>query len=412
MMPSWRRNLYVLVVVQLLSSAGFSLVFPFLPLYVKEIGIATRGSLEFWVGLVFASQAVTMMIAAPIWGGLADRYGRKLMLVRATLGGAILIALMGFAQNVEQLVVLRAIQGTVTGVVAAASALVAASTPRERSGEALGMMQMAQSAGVAVGPILGGIIGDAVGFRESFWITGVMLGISGLCAMVWVHEDFTRPERATQMSLLDGYRRLLHAPGMNGLYELTFLRSLGQSMISPIAALFVVELMGTETGAASVTGLVIGTAAFTAAVSAVWLGKLGDRIGHGRVLIAAAAASALFYLLQGFVTSAWQLGVLQALGGVAAGGTIPSISALMNLWAPSGNQGATYGLDTSVNAAARSVAPMLSAAVAYWIGLRGVFGATALVYVAIVLMAIHVLQAASTRGQSVPARPSWAKGGD
>lgn len=412
MMPSWRRNLYILVVVQLLSSAGFSLVFPFLPLYVKEIGIATRGSLEFWVGLVFASQAMTMMIAAPVWGGLADRHGRKLMLVRATLGGAILIGLMGFVQNVEQLVALRAIQGTVTGVVAAASALVAASTPRERSGEALGMMQMAQSAGVAVGPILGGIIGDAVGFRESFWITGVMLGISGLCAMVWVREDFTPPERTAQSGLLDGYKRLLSAPGMNGLYELTFLRSLGQSMISPIAALFVVQLLGTETGAASVTGVVIGTAAFTAAVSAVWLGKLGDRIGHGRVLIGAALSSSIIFLLQGFVTSAWQLGVLQALGGVAAGGTIPSIAALMNLWAPSGNQGATYGLDTSVNAAARSIAPMLSAAVAYWIGLRGVFGATALVYAAIVLMAIHVLQAAGARGQIAPVRPSWAKGGD
>lgn len=128
-MPTWRRNLYVLTAVQLLSTAGFSLVFPFMPLYVQEVGIATRGSVAFWSGLAFSSQAFTMMLAAPVWGAYADRYGRKVMLVRATFGGAILLVMMGLVQNAEQLVILRTIQGFVTGVVPAANALVAASTP-------------------------------------------------------------------------------------------------------------------------------------------------------------------------------------------------------------------------------------------------------------------------------------------
>lgn len=113
--------------VQLLSTAGFALVFPFMPLYVQEIGIATRGSVAFWSGLAFSSQAFTMMLSAPIWGAYADRHGRKVMLVRATFGGAILLVLMGLVQNAEQLVILRTIQGFVTGTVPAASALVAAS---------------------------------------------------------------------------------------------------------------------------------------------------------------------------------------------------------------------------------------------------------------------------------------------
>ncbi|MCB0131778.1 MAG: MFS transporter, partial [Caldilineaceae bacterium] len=171
-MQSWRRNLAVLAMVQLLSTAGFSLIFPFLPLYVKELGIATRGSLEFWAGMVFSSQAVTMMISAPIWGAVADRYGRKLMLARATLGGAVLLTLMGLVQNAEQLVALRTVQGAVTGVAAAASALVAAQTPKEHSGAALGTLQMARWGGIAAGPVLGGVLGDLFGFRESFWITG------------------------------------------------------------------------------------------------------------------------------------------------------------------------------------------------------------------------------------------------
>jgi DHA1 family multidrug resistance protein-like MFS transporter len=103
MIPQWRRNLYVLFVVQILTTAGFSLVFPFLPLYIKELGVATGGSLEFWAGLVFSGQALTMMITSPLWGVVADRHGRKPMLLRATIGGAVLLTLMGFAQNAEQL---------------------------------------------------------------------------------------------------------------------------------------------------------------------------------------------------------------------------------------------------------------------------------------------------------------------
>ena len=389
-MPFWRRNLYILFVVQLLSTAGFSLVFPFLPLYIEEIGIATGGSVEFWAGMVFASQAFTMMFAAPVWGALADRYGRKPMLVRATVGGAALVVLMGMVQNVEQLVVLRMLQGLVTGVVSAANALAASTTPRENIGEAQGMLQMSRAMGVALGPVLGGVLGDAFGFRESFWITGALLGVAGVCTLLWVHEDFVPVERAKRPGFFSSYRVLLHAPGMGGLYELSFLRALGQTMLLPLIALFVVELIGTEEGAASLTGIVIGAASLTGAISAVWLGKLGDRFGHIKVLIGSAMVAAVLYVPQTFVTSVWQLILLQALVGFAAGGLVPALAALMNLWSPAGNQGATYGIDTSVNAAARTVAPMAGAAIASWVGLRGVFGGTALVYALCVVLALHV----------------------
>ncbi len=115
------------------------------------------------------------------------------MLERATFGAAITLALMGFVQNAEQLVVLRAIQGMVSGVVAAANALVAANTPKEHSGEALGLLQMGRWVGVAGGPILGGVLGDMFGFRESFWITAILLGLAGLASTIWVKEDFKPP---------------------------------------------------------------------------------------------------------------------------------------------------------------------------------------------------------------------------
>lgn len=378
---SWQRNLAVLSVVQVISTLGFGLIFPFLPLYVRELGVSTGGSLEFWAGLVFSAQAFTMMIASPIWGTVADRSGRKLMLERATLGGAVIIAAMGFVQNAEQLVILRALQGATTGVIAANNALVAAQTPKEHSGFALGVINMARWVGVAGGPLVGGVIGELFGFRESFWITGALLGLAGLGVVFWVQEDFHPVAKAQRPGFWASYRRIFTAQGMRGLYGLAFLRSLGATVTVPILALFVLALnQGVEGGSVALTGLIIGASAFTSAVSAVYLGRLGDHFGHARVLLGSALLSALLFIPQVFVTSPWQLVFWQALSGVAVGGLVPSVAALMNLYAPAGNQGATYGLDNSVQAAARVVAPMMAAAIAAWVGYRGVFVGAAAIY--------------------------------
>lgn len=387
----WRRNLIVLSVVQVFSTLGFSLIFPFLSLYVRELGVRTSGSLEFWAGMAFSMQALTMMIASPIWGVIADRSGRKLMLERATLGGAVLLAAMGFAQNAEQLVFLRALQGATTGVIAANNALVAAQVPKEQSGFALGVLNMARWIGVSGGPIVGGVLGEFFGFRESFWITGALLGIAGLAVVFLVEEDFHPVERSQRPSFWASYKALFATSQMRSLYVLAFLRSLGATITLPFMALFVLTLnRGEAAGATAMTGFIIGLSAFTSAASAVYLGHLGDRIGHGRVLVGSAIASALLYAPQVFVTSVWQLAVLQALSGVAMGGLIPSIVALMNLYAPTGGQGVTYGLDNSVQASGRVVAPMLAAALTSWMGYRGVFAGATCFYAIAAAVAILI----------------------
>ena len=410
MIPQWRRNLYVLFGVQLLSTAGFSLVFPFLPLYIKELGVATVGSLEFWSGMVFSMQALTMMITSPIWGVVADRHGRKPMLLRATLGGAVLITLMGFAQNAEQLVLLRTIQGAVTGVISSVNALVASTAPKDKMGSSLGLLMFGRWGGVALGPVVGGLLGDAFGFRESFWITGIILAIAGVCVWLWVHEEFTPVEKAKQPSLIDSYRVLLALPGMWGLYTLAFLRSLGQMMIYPVAALFMIELMGTESGAATASGLMIGAVGGASAISSVYLGQLGDRIGHERILLAAAVSAVLFYVPQPFVTTPWQLILLQGLTGFAIGGLLSPMAALMNLWTPPNTQGATYALDNSVAAAGRSISPMVAAGVATWLGVRGVFGITALVYAVLAAQVLWMAQGMRERRAAQAQKTQLAPG--
>lgn len=389
-MVSWRRNLYILFLVQMLSLAGFSMVIPFLPLYIKELKITTGGSIELWSGMAFAAQAVTMMISAPFWGAIADRYGRKMMLVRASLGGAVILAAMGFVRSAEQLVLLRLLQGFVTGTMPAANALIAATSPKEHTGEALGMVQTGAWVGVAIGPLIGGVIGDMFGFRESFWITGALLAMAGVAVIFWVYEDFEPVAKMDRPKMLDSFRSVLRRPNMIGLYSEAFFQSFGRMLIFPIAALFVMELMGDSPGVATVTGLTLGVRAVTGSISAIWLGRLSDRIGHGRVLLFSFVAVMLIYVPQPFVTAAWQLVVLQALTGLADGGILPAIAALMNLQIPAGYQGATYGLSASVNSSGRCLAPMIGVGIAISFGLRSVFALAVVVYALAALLAWYL----------------------
>jgi MFS transporter, DHA1 family, multidrug resistance protein len=410
-MPQWRRNLYILFVIQLLSTAGFSLVFPFLPLYVKELGVRSAGSIELWSGLVFSSQALTMMLSAPIWGIVADRYGRKPMLVRASLGGAITILAMGFAQSAEQLTLLRVIQGLVTGTMAASNALVAASTPKQRTGEALGLLQMGTWIGIALGPLIGGIIGDNIGYRESFWITGALLLIASIAVIFGVQEDFKPKPRDRNKGVFSSYGMLLRAPDMASLYSIGFLHSLGRAVIFPIAALFVAELLHSDRYVGTVTGLMMSVYAFVGSASASSLGKLGDRIGHTTVLFGGMLLALIFYLPQPFVTSAWQLVVLQALTGFSTGAIVPSLGALMNLRTPEGDQGATYGLDNSIQSSARMIAPLLGATVAIWFGARGVFGVAVIIFAVAAVVGWQVWRRC-TVGEKAAIRQQALEAGD
>jgi len=177
---SWQFTLSVAFVAQVFSAVGYSMMFPFLPLHIETLGTTTGLSTELAAGLVISVQGLTMMVTAPFWGVAADRFGRKRMIMRAMFGGAITMAMMGFAQTAEQLIIIRAMQGLVTGTVSANNALVAAATPRHRVGFAMGALQLGLWAGVAVGPLIGGILADHFGYNIPYLVTGVLLMSKGM----------------------------------------------------------------------------------------------------------------------------------------------------------------------------------------------------------------------------------------
>ncbi|MFN2217016.1 MAG: MFS transporter [Anaerolineae bacterium] len=379
-MEVWRRNLTIIWVTQLVAISGFSIVFPFLPYYVQELGVTDLRDVELWSGVLFATQAVTMAIFAPIWGTLSDRYGRKLMVQRAMFGGAVTLAAMGFVQDVWQLAVLRAVQGMLTGTVSAATTLVASSAPRERSGYALGLLQMAVWSGASVGPLLGGLVADTWGYRAAFWVTGVLLFVAGLTVWRFVEEDFQPPARDKDKSgggFWAGVSLVIHQRPLVSLFSIRFIVRLGIRLIGPVLPLFVQTLVPPTARLATITGLISGVQAGTSAIGAVTLGRASDRIGYRRVLLACTVAAVILYVPQFFVTTVWQLLILQGAVGLVMSGVLASISALLATLAPEGRQGAVYGVDASVVSAANAVGPMLGASVAAAIGLRAPFLLTA-----------------------------------
>jgi DHA1 family multidrug resistance protein-like MFS transporter len=394
----WERTLYILAFSQLITSVGFSSIFPFLPLYVEDLGSTSGLSVELLSGLVFSAQAATMMIASPIWGGLADRFGRKIMIERAAYGGAFLLFLMAFVRSAEELVLLRAIQGFITGTVAANNALVAAIAPRKRTGYAMGVLQVSMGTGVALGPVIGGALADAFGYNFAFYGTAILLCISGLMVTFGISEEFdpTQAKETTGGGLVQEWREIFRSKGVAATYGMRFMNTLGRMMIFPIAPLFIQELMHTEEGLNTFIGVVIGAAYAATTISSVYLGRLGDRIGHRRVLIVSVLAASLLYIPQGLVTSGWQLLVLQTLTGVAAGGVIPTISALLANYTQPGHEGAVYGLDNSINSAGRAVAPLIGGVVAAMFTLRATFMATAIFIFMAFLFAITLLPKPTT----------------
>ena len=389
-LEGWQRTLYILFFAQLMVAVGFASIFPFLPLYVEQLGSTTGLSIEFLAGLVYSVQAFTMMLASPFWGALADRYGRKIMVERSMFGGAVVLFLMSFVNSSEQLVALRAIQGLITGTIAAANALQASVTPRRYMGYAMGLLQVGFGTGIAVGPLIGGAVADLFNYSVVFYITGAMLFLAGVTVHLGVQEKFTPVAlpKGERTSFVRNARELMGQSGVAMTFVIRFLTSMGRMMIFPIIPLFIITLMVDTAKLNTFTGLILGVGSAATTISSVFLGKLGDRIGYRIVLIVSMAFMAVLYPLQGHVTAGWQLLILQAVVGVALGGVIPIISALLANYIKVGGEGAVFGLDNSINAAGRSVAPMLGGAIATGWDYSAVFLATGLVFLISTLLAI------------------------
>lgn len=409
--PGWKLTLYAVWVGEMLALIGFSSRVPFLPFYLGELGVSNVDDQALWAGGVNAAGAAAMALTAPLWGLLADRYGRKPMLLRGLFGGAIVVALMGFATAPWQLVALRVAEGTLTGTVAAATALIATSAPRPRLGYALGMVQTAVFAGAAGGPLLGGIAYDSLGPRGTFVLAGAMLGAGGVIVALFARERLAPRPRSPRADVgrwqrLQTSGAFLFSVAMMTMLAAIFVIRLTAMGMQPVLPLFIAELTPDNPDVATIAGFVLGAAGFTSALAAAYLGRLGDRAGHRRVLGISLVAAGLFYLPMAIVREPWQLALLQALLGVAAGGLIPSANALIAHLTPVERRGAVFGLTAALSGLGGFVGPLLGAGLATTLGFRSTFIAAGALLLALAVLVFGTRAATdtSTLGIEQPSR--------
>jgi DHA1 family multidrug resistance protein-like MFS transporter len=403
-MTRWQRTLLVTAIGQTFSIVGFSFVTPFLPLFIEKLGVHGVAHVTLWAGLLAGGTALCMAISAPIWGVLADRHGRKIMVVRASFSAALLIGIMGLSQNVYQLLALRMLQGMFTGTVTASQALVASQTPKDRMGFSLGVMQTSVFLGNSVGPLLGGIVADAFGFRQSFVFAGVVLLLSGILITVFVQEE--KPETpapgAARTGFFAGLGEAARTPGVMPMVVVIFAVQFGVTVVFPILPQFVQMLEGPGGHTATVTGLIFTGAGIAGALSSLAAGWFADQLGFKRVIMIALGVTAVLSLPQALVTHAWQLLVLRIGIGLAMGAVMPSASALISILVPAEQRGTAYGLMGSATSIGFGAGPLAAAGMVAVSGIRSVFVMSAVMFAMIAAWVALAMRVPTAAGEESP----------
>ena len=376
---NWKRNLTVTWLGCFLTGAAFSLVMPFLPLYVEQLGVTGHSALNMWSGLVFSITFLFSAVASPFWGGLADRKGRKIMLLRSALGMAIVMMLMGLAQNIWQFLVLRALLGLLGGFIPNANALIATQIPRQKSGWALGTLSTGAVSGALLGPLAGGFLADHWGLRTVFFLTASVLLVCFILTLFFIREQFVPVARKEMLNARDVFSSLKSPKLVLSLFVTTMIIQVATVSIAPMLTLYVRDLAGDVGNIAFISGMIASVPGVAALISAPRLGKLGDRIGPEKILIVALTVSVLLLIPMSFVQTPLQLAILRFLLGAADGALLPAVQTLLVYNSTSQVAGRIFSYNQSFRDIGNVTGPLIGASVSASYGFRAVFFVTAAV---------------------------------
>jgi len=379
--PHWQRNLAVCVFGCFTTIVAMTLLLPFLPLYVEQLGVSDHAAIAEWSGAAYGATFFTAALCAPLWGRMADLYGRKLMLIRASLGMAVAMSLIGMAQNVWQLVALRLLAGFLGGYASGSTVLVATQTPRERSGWALGMLSSGIMAGNLAGPLIGGFLPPLIGIRSTFLAAGAVIFVTFLATTFLIKEE--RPVPGPRKSRPRGGWGAVPDKGpLLAMLATGCLLMLANMSIEPIITVYVQTLVADPGRVTQVAGFVMAAAALGSILSASRLGKLADRVGHWQVIIGCLVVSGLLLIPQAFVTAGWQLVALRFLMGLSLGGLLPCIASVIRHSVPDRVAGNMLGYSTSSQYAGQVAGPLAGGFLGGHFGMRAVFLGTAVLMAA------------------------------
>ena len=367
----WRRTILGLSAALILSMAGMGFVQPFIPLYVQDLGVTDAVGIRMWAGGLAAAGALAFAVSAPLWGLVADRVGRKPMVVRAMLLGGIASVGMAFVGSATELAVVRVLQGLVSGSGLASFALASGIVPRDRLLRAMGLMQVAMLAGQMIGPSIGGVVADVFGIRSALIVGGSVQAAGALIVWVAVKEQFRRvvPAPGADMvpapvSLVQVVRHPAFVACVGGAGGLAFLSQGTQ----PFMALYVQQL-GAGDLVLTVTGLLQGGFSLAAGAGSYAASRLVGQFGLQRTILAGLVGSAIALVPMGLVPSFGALVIARVVQGAFIGVSGPSLQALVSQSAPAERRGTMFGLFGATTGLGAATGPLMAGGVAATAGL-------------------------------------------
>jgi DHA1 family multidrug resistance protein-like MFS transporter len=360
--------------VQFIMGASTTIQSPIIPLFLPEIGVSQGGQVEFWSGVLNSVNFLVAAFASPLWGMVADRYGRKVMVVRSTLAICVFMALMGMSQALWQLVALRGLMGAFSGFSAASIALIATQVPENRLGYALGWLSTSQLVGSLLGPVVGGLVADATGsYRVAFFCTSGLAGVAAFVAWSSVQERFTRSGLKGKPSLLQGFRTLFSTSGLMPLFCVLLFAQFGIRAVQPVVTLFVQDLIGPVPALATLAGFAFSITGLADVLASPFLGRRSDRIGYRRVLLISLLGAAVASVPQAFVSEYWQFVALRFAAGIFLGGLLPTANALIARLVRPEERGFVFGTTATATFLGSCLGPLTGGTIAALYSIRAVF---------------------------------------
>ncbi|HEM4424071.1 TPA: multidrug efflux MFS transporter [Streptococcus suis] len=367
----WKQNLKVAWLGNFLTGTSFTLVMPFISVFVEELGVGP-GQVEYYAGLAVSANAFAAAVMAPIWGSLADRYGRKPMMMRAAFAMIFTMGGMAFVPNVFWLIVLRILNGMFTGYIPNATALIASQVPKEKTGYALGTLSTGAVAGNLIGPTLGGILAEMFGVHTVFLLVGLLYAIVVLLTVFYIREDFVPIKKGEEMSVKEVFEQVKDRQMLVGLFVTSMIIIAAAQAVVPILTLYVRHLGQTD-NLLFVAGFIISLPGMASLVTSGYLGKIGDRIGNHRLLLIALTYSLLINVFCVFAENPFQLGLLRFMYGFGTGVLLPSVNSLLTKLTPKEGISRIFSYNQLFNNLGSVVGPMMGSAVAAHMGYDWVF---------------------------------------
>lgn len=373
-METWKRTVYISLVCVFCTAFGVSQLAPILPLYFHDLGVQTPEAMSLWSGLATGATYIIVCLAAPFWGRVADKKGRKITLIRSSFGMALCNALIAFQTTPEGVVLIRLIQGLVSGFYSASITLIASETPIERTGWALGLLASANLAGSLIGPLLGGYIADTVGIRNDFIIVGALMGLAGLLATIFIHENYVPQPNPEKLSIRKLKEQIPEFNSIVALCIASFIYAICIMSLQPVISVYIKGIVPSDTeNLAFIAGAVFSAMGIAQLMSSSPLGKLVDKIGPRKVLVVSLIYVGILNIPQAYVSDVYQLAIIRFLQGFGLGGMLPALNTYLSSKTPREFTGQVFSYNQSCLFFGYFLGSVGGASLMAWLGFTTLF---------------------------------------